>query len=45
MWAVEGLSHLGDLMFRQKNSAGDVIHEWACCDEAANYQLPIATAF
>ena len=22
-----------------------MIHEWACCDEAANYQLPIATAF
>ena len=29
-----------------KNSARDVMHEWACCrDEAANHQLPIAAAF
>ena len=30
----------------QKNSAGDVMHEWACCrNEAANHGLPIAVAF
>ena len=30
----------------QKNSAQDVMHEWACnCDEAANHQLSIARAF
>ena len=46
IWAVEGLSHLGDLMFCKKNSAGDVMHEWMrCCDEAASHQLPIAAAF
>ena len=29
-----------------KNSARDVMHEWACCpDEAANHQLPTAAAF
>ena len=29
-----------------KNSAWDMMHEWAnCCDEAANHQLPIAVAF
>ena len=29
-----------------KNSAWDVMHEWACCcDEAANHQLSIAAAF
>ena len=29
-----------------KNSAWDVMHEWAHChDEAANHQLPIAVAF
>ena len=29
-----------------KNSAQDVMHEWAQhCNEAANHQLPIATAF
>ena len=29
-----------------KNSAWDVMHEWACCqDEAADHQLPIAAAF
>ena len=29
-----------------KNSAWDVMHEWACCsDEAAKHQLPIAAAF
>ena len=28
-----------------KNSAWDVMHEWACCcDEAVNHQLPIAVA-
>ena len=42
MWAVAGLSHLGDLMFCQKNSAREVIHEQVCYrDEAANHQLPI----
>ena len=45
IWAVAGLSHLGDLMFCQ-NPAQDVIDEWVCCcDEAANHQLPIAFAF
>ena len=39
-----GLSHLGDLMFRQKHSAWDIMHGQACCDEAANHQLPIAVA-
>ena len=29
-----------------KNSALDMMHEWACCpDEAANHQLPIDAAF
>ena len=28
-----------------RNSAQDVVHEWACCDEAANHQSPIAAAF
>ena len=29
-----------------KNSVRDMMHEWVpCCDEAANHQLPIATAF
>ena len=29
-----------------KNSAQDMMHGWACCcDEAANHQLPIASAF
>ena len=38
-------SHLGDLMFHQKNSAGDVMPEQACClDEAADHQLLIAVA-
>ena len=38
------LSHLGDLMFRQK--AWDAMHQWACCnDGAANHQLPRAAAF
>ena len=41
-----GLSHLGDLMFRQKNSARDLMREQVHChDEAANHQLPVATAF
>ena len=45
IWAVGGLSHLGDLMFHQK-TAQDVMHEWVCCcDEAASHQLPIAAAF
>ena len=44
IWAVEGLNHLGDLMFHQKNSARDVIHEWTCHDKAANHQLPVAAA-
>ena len=30
----------------QKDSVWDVMHEWALCrDEAANHQLPLATAF
>ena len=46
IWAVGGLSHLGDLMFCQKNSARDVMYELAHCrDEAANHRLPIAVAF
>ena len=33
-------------MFCQKNSAQDVMHEWACCwDEAANHHLPIVGGF
>ena len=29
-----------------KNSAWDMMHNWAhCCDEAANYQLPLVSAF
>ena len=44
MWAVVGLSHLGDLMFHQKTSR-DVMHEWVHCrDEAANHQLLTAVA-
>ena len=46
IWAVAGLSHLGDLMFCQKYSVQDVMHEQVrCCDEAASHQLPIAEAF
>ena len=37
--------NLGDLMFHQKNSAWDVMHERACCDEVANHQLPVVVAF
>ena len=45
IWAVGGPNHVGGLMFRQKNSARDVMHEQACCrDEAANHQWPIAAA-
>ena len=45
IWAVGGLSHLGDLMFHQK-TAHDGTHEQAhSCDEAVNHQLPIAAAF
>ena len=45
VWAVGGLSPLGDLMFCQK-TAQDVMRERAPChDEAANHQLPIAVAF
>ena len=45
IWAVGGLSHLGDLV-SQKNSAQDVMHERSYChDEAAHHQLPIAAAF
>ena len=44
IWAVEELSRLGGLKFRQ--TARDVMHEWVRCpDEAANHQLPIAAAF
>ena len=46
IWAVQGLSYMGDLMFCQKNSAQVLMHDWVCChDEAANHQLPIAVAF
>ena len=47
IWAVRGLSHLGDSMFCQKT----LLKTWCvsgrecCCDEAANHQLPIASAF
>ena len=27
-----------------KNSAWDMMYKWACCDEAANHQSPIASA-
>ena len=41
--ALRGMNHLGDLMFCQKNSAWDMMHEdIRCCDEAANHELPIA---
>ena len=46
IWAVGGLSHLGDLMFCQKNSAWDVKYEQERChNEAAYHQLPGAVAF
>ena len=46
IWAIGGLSHLGDLMFCQKNYAEDMMQEQMHChDEAAHHQLPIATAF
>ena len=46
IWAVGGMSHLGDFIFLPKNSAWDVMHELARChDEAANHQLSIAAAF
>ena len=35
----------GWLHVSQKNSAQDMMHVWAPCDEAANLQLPIAAAF
>ena len=28
-----------------KHSSRDVMHEWACCPEAASHQLPMAAAF
>ena len=49
IWAIRGLSHLGNLMFGQKN-----LHKTWCmsyvdglcwCDEAANHQLPIAASY
>ena len=45
IWAVGGLSHLGDWMFGQ-----NTLHESWCmsehsCDEAANHQVPTAAAF
>ena len=43
IWAVAGLSHLGDWMFHQK-----ILEETWCrsrSDEAANHQLPIAAGF
>ena len=48
IWAVRGLSPLGDLIFwfLPKNSAWDMMHEQVCChDKAANHQLPLAAAF
>ena len=46
MWAIKGLSHLGDLMILPKISVQDVVHERAHChDEVANHQVPIAAAF
>ena len=40
IWAVAGLSHMGDLMFHQK-TAQEVMHEQACgCDKIASHQLP-----
>ena len=40
IWAVRGLSHLGDGMFCQ-----NTLHEQVCChDEAANHRLPVAAA-
>ena len=46
IWVAGGLSHLGDLMLCQKNSAQDLTREQVCHrDEAANHQLPIAEAF
>ena len=45
IWAVGGLSHLGDLMFHKK-TAWEVMYEWVhCCDETSNHCLPIAAAF
>ena len=35
----------GCLDVSPKTSAQDVMHEWACCDEAASHQLPIGVAF
>ena len=43
IWAVRGLSHLGDLMFHQKT-----LHEMQCVSGrgwSCNHQLPIAAAF
>ena len=41
-----GAESLGYCHVLTKNSAHDMMHEWAlCCDEAANHQLPIAAAF
>ena len=42
--AVEGLSHLADLMFLQ-GTLYSVLHECMCCDKAASPQLPIPAAF
>ena len=45
IWALVGLSHLGDLMFHKKTLHGDVMHERMCCpDKAVNHQVPIAAA-
>ena len=45
IWAIGGLSQLGDLMFLKKTLFRDMMHERACCrDEAANHQLPISGA-
>ena len=46
IWAIGGLSHLGDLMFLKKTLFRDMMHEQARCrDEAANHQLAVAAAF
>ena len=45
IWAVVGLSHLGDLLFCQKLCTRCDARAGALCDEAANHQLPLAVVF
>ena len=40
-----GAESLGWFGVLPKNCLWDMMHEWACCDKAANHQLPIAVAF